>query len=74
MWNLLLKDSNTIAYYNPGGLKDDKQLRSIATKNRVITFSEKESLYAFLQSLTVKDFTVHSIEEWYNMMKEDVNV
>ncbi len=69
----LLKDSTTIAYYNPGGLKDDKQLRAIATKNRVITFSEKESLYAFLQSLTVKDFTVHSIEDWYNMTKEDVN-
>ena len=48
-------------------------LRAIATKNRVITFSEKESLYAFLQSLTVKDFNVHSIEDWYNMTKEDVN-
>ena len=35
----LLKDSNTIAYYNPGGLKEDKQLRAIATKNSVITFS-----------------------------------
>ncbi|WP_428911366.1 carbamoyl phosphate synthase large subunit [Niallia sp. Krafla_26] len=69
----LLKDENTIAYYNPSGLQQDKQLRAIATKNRVITFSEKESLYAFLQALTVKDFTVHSIEDWYNMMKEDVN-
>ena len=69
----LLKDANTVAYYNPGGLPQDKQLRSIATKNRVITFSEKESLYAFLQARTVKNFTVQSIEDWYNIMKEDVN-
>ena len=45
---------------------EDKRLRAIATGNRVITFSEKESLVAFLQSLTVKDITVHSIEEWHN--------
>ena len=40
----ILKDSDTIAYYNPGGMKNDKHLRAIATRNRVITFTEKESL------------------------------
>ncbi len=70
---ILLKDSNTIAYYNPGGLEEDKAMRTIATKNRVITFTEKESLQAFLLALTVNDFTVHSIEDWYKMKKEDVN-
>ncbi|WP_338472149.1 carbamoyl phosphate synthase large subunit [Niallia sp. XMNu-256] len=68
-----LKDSQTIAYYNPGGHEEDKALRAVATKNRVITFTEKESLQAFLLALTIKDFTVHSIEDWYNMKKEDVN-
>ncbi len=69
----VLKDANTIAYYNPGGLDEDKLLRSIATRNRVITFTEKESLQAFLLGLTIKDFTVHSIEEWHNLIKEDVS-
>lgn len=70
----LLKDGNTIAYYNPGGLQADKVMRAIATKNRVITFTEKESLQAFLSALTVKDFSVHSIEDWHKMKKEDVSV
>lgn len=69
----ILKDVNTVAYYNPGSLNEDKLLRSIATRNRVITFTEKESLQAFLSGLTIKNFTVHSIEEWHNMTTEDVS-
>ena len=68
-----LADPDTIAYYNPNGRTEDKYFRSLATRNRVITFSEKESLIAFLKALTIKDFTVHSIEEWHNLLKRDVD-
>ena len=49
---------------------EDKRLRSIATGNRVITFTEKESLAAFLIALTVKEINVNSIEEWHNKTKK----
>jgi carbamoyl-phosphate synthase large subunit len=68
-----LADPDTIAYYNPDGRTEDKYLRSLATRNRVITFTEKESLIAFLNALTIKGFTVHSIEEWHNLLKRDVD-
>lgn len=68
-----LADSDTIAYFNPHELNEDKYFRSLATRNRVITFTEKESLNAFLTALTIKDFNVHSIEEWHNLLKKDVN-
>ncbi|MBB6443533.1 carbamoyl phosphate synthase large subunit [Bacillus benzoevorans] len=68
-----LADSETVAYYNPNGLDEAKYFRSLATRNRVITFTEKESLIAFLTALTIKDFTVHSIEEWHNLLKRDVD-
>jgi carbamoyl-phosphate synthase large subunit len=68
-----LADPDIIAYYNPNGLPEDKYFRSLATRNRVITFTEKESLTAFITALTIKDFTVHSIEEWHNLLKRDVD-
>ena len=61
-----LKHSNTIAYYNPGDVLEDKRLRSIATRNRVITFTQIESLAAFLLALTVNEINIQSIEEWHN--------
>lgn len=69
----VLRDQDTVAYYNPGGNDEDKRLRSVATINRVITFSEKESLGAFILALSIKDFSVNSIDEWHNMIKEDVS-
>jgi carbamoyl-phosphate synthase large subunit len=62
---ILLKHSNTIAYYNPGDVLEDKRLRSIAIGNRVITFTQKESLAAFLIALSVKEININSIEEWH---------
>lgn len=69
----LLRNEDTVAYYNPNGNDEDKRLRSVATLNRVITFTEKETLEAFISALSIKDFSVNSIEEWHNMIKEDVN-
>nr|WP_295972953.1 carbamoyl phosphate synthase large subunit [uncultured Bacillus sp.] len=67
-----LADCETIAYYNPNGGPEDKYFRSLATRNRMITLTEKESLIAFLTALAIKDFTVHSIEEWHNLLKRNV--
>ncbi len=70
-----LKNSDTIAYFNPGDELEDKRLRSIATGNRVITFTAKESLAAFLLALTIKEININSIEEWHNKTKKgDVKV
>ena len=70
-----LKNSDTIAYFNPGDELEDKRLRSIAAGNRVITFTQKESLAAFLLALTIKEININSIEEWHNKTKKgDVKV
>ncbi|MCM3274499.1 carbamoyl-phosphate synthase large subunit, partial [Paenibacillus elgii] len=44
----LLKDKRTVAFYNPTNLKEDKLSRELATRNRIITFTQKESLEAFI--------------------------
>lgn len=63
---------NTIAYYNSGNSNKDKQLREIATKNRIITFTEKESLQAFLKAMSSTDVSVNSMKDWELLMKEEV--
>jgi carbamoyl-phosphate synthase large subunit len=68
-----LSDPNTIGYFNPNSGEEDKKLRGIATRNRVITFTEKESVEAFLVGFNIKEFSVQSIEEWHNMTKKDVS-
>lgn len=69
----LLTDE-TITYFNPSLLLVDKKLREIATKKRILTFTEKESLQAFCQALNVKDFEVKSIEDWHSLLREDVTI
>ncbi|WP_449622001.1 carbamoyl phosphate synthase large subunit [Robertmurraya sp. Marseille-Q9965] len=69
----LLTDE-TITYFNPSLLPVDKKLREIATKKRILTFTEKESLQAFCQALNVKDFEVKSIEDWHSLLREDVTI
>lgn len=69
----LLTDE-TIAYYNPSLLPEDKKMREIATKKRIMTFTEKESLLAFCQALNVKDFEVKAIEDWHSLLREGVEI
>ncbi|MFE8700355.1 carbamoyl phosphate synthase large subunit [Cytobacillus sp. FJAT-54145] len=68
----MFKEKDIVAYFNDGNLNQDKYLREIATKNRVLTFTEVESLRAFTSALKVRDFTVHSIEEWNLKTREGV--
>lgn len=70
--SLLTEDA--IAYYNPSQTSSDEALREYATKRRIVTFTEKESLQAFLQALKVHDYTVSAIEEWHSTLIKDVTI
>ena len=59
-----LKEEKTIALFNPNQQDCDIQMRETAVKNRVITFTEKETFIAFLNSLKIQDWEVFSIGEW----------
>lgn len=67
----LLKEE-TIAYYNPMGKEEDILLREIATKKRILSFTELESFQAYCQALDVGDFDVKAIEEWHSLLRKDV--
>lgn len=69
----LLADKGTIAFYNPTNLKEDKHSRELATRNRIITFTQKESLEAFISSFKEKELTVHSIQEWHEDIRKGVS-
>lgn len=69
----LLADKGTIAFYNPTNLQEDKQSRELATRNRIITFTQKESLEAFISSFKGKELTVHSIQEWHEHIRKGVS-
>jgi carbamoyl-phosphate synthase large subunit len=68
----------TFALYNPGMSEEDKKMREMGTKNRILTFSEKETLIALLKSMTADDWDVKSIEDWqgakHNMGEKEVGV
>jgi carbamoyl-phosphate synthase large subunit len=59
-WNA----QETFALYNPGISEEDKRMREMGTKNRILTFSEKETLIALLKSMSAGDWDVKSIEDW----------
>jgi carbamoyl-phosphate synthase large subunit len=59
-WNV----QETFALYNPGISEEDKRMREMGTKNRILTFSEKETLIALLKSMSAGDWDVKSIEDW----------
>ncbi|WP_102271838.1 carbamoyl phosphate synthase large subunit [Cytobacillus massiliigabonensis] len=58
----LTKD--TIALYSTNNTMKDIKLREKAVKNRVYTFTEEETLKAFLEGLMVEEWSVQSIEDW----------
>lgn len=53
-----------VALYSTNDSIEDKKLREEAVKNRVFTFTEKETLEAFLEGWMVEDWSVQSIEDW----------
>ncbi|KOP81717.1 carbamoyl phosphate synthase large subunit [Bacillus sp. FJAT-21945] len=54
----------TVALFSPNDSKKSKKLREEAIKKRILTFTEVETLQAFLEGLTVEDWNVQSVEEW----------
>jgi carbamoyl-phosphate synthase large subunit len=66
----LVKEEAIIAYYNPDQGLEDKKVRETATKNRVLTFTEEETLLAFLAGQAAKEFSVHSLNEWLSKKRE----
>jgi carbamoyl-phosphate synthase large subunit len=69
-----LQEEGVIAFYSTG--MDEKAIaaRKKATKHRIITFTEKEALNAFLLAVPASEWGVTSIAEWLKQMKEDVVV
>ena len=69
-----LADKQTIAFFNSQKLDVDIEARQYATKNRMITFTEKETLNAFLMGLTINSWQVESIGNWHQTMKNRVPI
>lgn len=69
-----LADEKTVAVYNPKKQATDISARQMATRNRILTFTEKETLQAFLTGLKVDSWQVESIGTWHETMKKDVSV
>lgn len=66
-WNA----QETFALYNPGMSEEDKKMREKGTKNRILTFSEKETLIALLNSMTAGELDVKSIEDWQGIKNNE---
>ena len=69
----LLKDKQTVAFFSHTETVKDKYYRELATRNRILTFTQKESVEAFITSLKVNDFTVHSIQDWHQTLTTGVS-
>lgn len=60
------------AIYQPYGHPAAIQMREHATKNRINSFTELETVKAFLIGLSINEWSVTSIEQWKNQMKKEV--
>ncbi len=69
----LLAEEQTVAFYNPLNGEEDKLLRETATRNRIITFTQQESLEAFIASFKADSITVQSINDWHKTFRKDVS-
>lgn len=68
------EDNLIAALYCPGTLKEDIALREWAVKNRKIVLTQKETLYAFLESQSMQSWNVKSLGEWLTEKNEEVIV
>ncbi|QED47218.1 carbamoyl phosphate synthase large subunit [Cytobacillus dafuensis] len=65
-------ENETIVLYNPNQSDEDIKMREIAVRNRFLTFTEKETFIAFLQSVKVKDWDVRSIHDWQEQLSKSL--
>lgn len=63
-----------VVYYNPGKEEWDKKRREEATKKRILTVTQLETLKAFIKAYEVKDFSVKALTDWLIWMRGDVSV
>lgn len=61
-----LKGDNAAVVLAYGSSEEDKQLRLMAAKYRLLAFSQEETYQAYLQSLISIDFDVTPLQEWLN--------
>ncbi|WP_079508077.1 carbamoyl phosphate synthase large subunit [Mesobacillus jeotgali] len=62
------------ALYCPGATEKDIALREWAVKNRKIILTHAETLIAFLESSSVEDWNVKSLDEWLTENNEEVTI
>ncbi|MED1605708.1 carbamoyl phosphate synthase large subunit [Cytobacillus kochii] len=67
-------DETTVALYNPFTGVENQRMREWAVKNRLHTFSELESLEAYLLALTEKDWQAVAIEDWQKDNVKEVTI
>lgn len=65
-----IKDEDAAVVLAYGSTEEDKKLRLMAAKYRLLAFSEEETYRAYLQSLINVDFDVTPLQEW--LKKEGV--
>ncbi|WP_174730854.1 carbamoyl phosphate synthase large subunit [Mesobacillus harenae] len=70
----ILSDKNVIGLYSTEMTDIDREARGNAAQRRLITFSEKETLKAFLSSLRTTSWEVKPMGEWLKELREDVVV
>ncbi|MGE7602022.1 carbamoyl phosphate synthase large subunit [Peribacillus sp. NPDC097675] len=59
-----LKEGNAAVVLAYGTTEEDKKLRLLAAKYRLLAFTEEETFKAYLQSLNQAETTVTSLQEW----------
>ncbi|MFE8696352.1 carbamoyl phosphate synthase large subunit [Cytobacillus sp. FJAT-53684] len=73
-WTSSWAGKETIALYNPNMSAEDQMMRQEAIKNRILPFTEKETLEAFLMSFTAGEWNTCSIEEWLEGKIENIHL
>lgn len=67
-----IRNDKVTAFYSPGISEKDIANRKIATKQRILTFTEEETLRAFLNSTKENQWKVSDIKDWLNRNREEV--
>jgi carbamoyl-phosphate synthase large subunit len=70
----MLADKNTVAFYDTQKQAIDILARQKATRNRIPTFTEKETMKAFLTAVAVVDWNVQPIGHWHQTINKDVTL
>ncbi len=70
----MLAYKDIVAFYDTQKQAIDILARQQATRNRIPTFTEKETMKAFLTAVAVEDWNVQPIGYWHQTINKDVTV